>query len=124
MAQHGQAQLGLLQRICTLAVNGIEGLFASAKTDRAALGGKTVVSAGELINGEPPALWLTPELATKHWHDAMLKQLLAIDTADKTLIWIDPPKLEKFEITICDAMRTHRLAQDRYIVICKYAIGD
>lgn len=108
--------------ILSFAVNGIEGLFAKSKTDHDAPNGKTIVSGGELINGEPPALWLTSELATKHWHDAILKLLLPIDTSDKTLIWVEPPKLEKFEITICDAFRTHRLAQDRCIVISKHVI--
>lgn len=110
--------------ILALAVQSIANLFAQSKVDRAAVGGRTVVSNGELLNGEPPALWLTPELATKRWHDAMLNAILMIDTKDKTLIWIDAPKLEKFEITIADAFRTHRLAQDRYIVICKYVIAD
>lgn len=107
-----------------VAVYSITDLFQSFKTDREALDGKTIVSGGTLIDGEPPALWLTEELAVKHWHGAMLSALMTTDTKDKTLIWVEPPKVEKFEITIADAKRTHRLAQDRFIVMSKHVIAD
>ena len=85
--------------------------------------GWAMASGGPLVKGEPRALYITEDLAVDEWMQAMLRSFVGEKTSEMDLIWIERPRLERFEITIADAQRTQRLAQDRYIVLCRCRIG-
>jgi len=86
---------------------------------------RQILSGGELVNGDMPALYASEELAIDAWRDAMRKATASDHgkgKGGKKLIWVDAPRVEAFRITIADKGQTHRIADDRYTVTCRFAI--
>lgn len=79
---------------------------------------RQILSGGSLVNGNMPALYANEELAIEAWRDAMAK----VSDKTKRIVWVDAPRVEAFRITIADRGQTHRVADDRYTVTCRFAL--
>src|SRR5579872_4771387 len=83
---------------------------------------RQILSGGELVSGDMPALYASEGLAIEAWRDAMRREFPAPAKGriNNRLIWVDEPRLEAFRITIADKGQTHRIADDRYVVTCRF----
>lgn len=79
-----------------------------------------ICSAGPMpADGLDPVLCATRELAIKLWWDAMKLHLRAV-TAKRWRI-VDGPHMDKFQITLLNDRRQHRIADERFSVTAKVA---
>lgn len=78
-----------------------------------------VCSGGTCANNEPvPILYLDKGKAIEEWFNTAI----AMVSADSTLRWVDKPELVRFQITMADNKRGHRVVSDRYAVRSKFII--
>lgn len=80
----------------------------------------------EKLTSESPTLSIERETAIKLWFDSAMAQLgLASERRTETLKWrfLDGPHCDKWRITIQDEKYTHRIAADRYCVICSIGLA-
>lgn len=68
-----------------------------------------------------PALYAKPEDAIAEWFRTLNFIAMGYDGAPYR--WIDPPKLETYQITMQDSLGTHRIVSDRYTVSSKITFG-
>lgn len=64
-----------------------------------------------------PILYLDKELAVKEW----LATAKTMVTGTK-LVWVAKPELVRFQITMADNKRGHRIVSDRWAVRSKFVV--
>ncbi len=88
-----------------------------------------VLSGGQRIDRDFPALYINEQSAVIAWWTAMEAEGKSRTVeADRkmetwTFVWVDPPELIKLQITIMDMRdRTHRVGNDRYVVRSRHVV--
>lgn len=77
-----------------------------------------VCSGGTCAQEAPvPILYLDKELAVKEW----LVTAKSVSKGSK-LIWVSKPELVRFQITMADNKRGHRIVSDRWAVRSKFVV--
>lgn len=68
-----------------------------------------------------PALFVDQSDAIWHWYISATDE--AIERVADTYRFVEPPTLEKYQITMQDARGSHRVVADRYVVTSKIVFG-
>lgn len=95
--------------------------FEEAHTEDKSIPTDTVLdvcSGGVRLKGAPvPALYASADDAIDEWLAAIFQVSIEAGGEEHPAYrWIERPTLQKYQITIMDATRTHRIASDRYAV--------
>ena len=79
---------------------------------------KMICSGGIAVGVEPPVLYLDRLEAIDKWQDAMFRHT-ALAYGGCRMRWLEPPKLERYIITMQDQRGTQRVVSTRYAVLSK-----
>lgn len=109
------------------AIKQIQERFASTRDGHSSIAHKHIMSGGEAIDHEMPALYLREEDAVAAWQRAMVLAMITArpdNNADLThdLLWIEAPHTEWFRLTMEDMKGTFRLTRDYCTVSCRFAV--
>ena len=81
-----------------------------------------ICSGGTCAQEAPvPILYLDKELAVKEWLETAQEQAKLIANYSQ-LIWVSKPELVRFQITMADNKRGHRVVSDRWAVRSKFVV--